>query len=794
MVYCYPMSNIKNPLIWLLAIGLILSPRLVKTAEFNPNNIISDAELQDYDSLGRAEIRSFLRNKNSALTDLIIEDFAGKNRYASEIIYQAAQNYQINPKYLLVKLQKEQSLINSSQPTQRQLDWATGYGVCDSCDTTDPALEKNKGFGKQVDYAAGIMRWYYENINSTGWIKKPNVTYTIDSTPITPVNEATAFLYTYTPHLQGNANFARLWSNWFSQVYPDGTLIKSEASSTIFAIINGEKRPIKNMSVLSSRFNPQMMIVVPAEELTRYKTGMMITYNNYSLLKINETYYLLDYEIARPFASAEIFRQFGYNPDEVFEASEADLAGYTIDEPITLEDLYPTGRMVTIGETVYYLKNNRYYFFPSLEILKVRFPRLKPQAISSEELAKFESGGPLLFPDATLVGSQLTNRIYVIEKGKKRLIPSEKIFLNLGYKWINVMWLDDLTLDQHQNGEPLYTDELLNRNATSTAKIELTAAKKAVAQKIIPKKVIVPAKKTVVAVKKPTATFFSPPTSTEPMRFVETGMMYTLRPESAKNSEPHLTTIIDSYIVARINNGVTEIVAEKNADVPRPLASLTKVVAAYQMGRDSIDTEKSVKYSPTKHSAPSGYLYKISAGDTVKNKDLLSALLISSFNTPALMLVDSLGKNQAEFVTEMNNQIKEWGLTKSYFFDAHGYDVRNQSTAREYVTIFTTALTDPILESYLGEKSYTYEELRNAGGASIHRDINTNRLFFSTDAPYTVLASKTGYLYEAGYNMAMIVERVGDSQKFAIISLGNPDYNKKYSETDRLTRWALKNF
>ena len=71
----------------------------------------------------------------------------------------------------------------------------------------DPKIQKNKGFGKQVDSAAGIMRWYYDNVGKQGFIKKKDTTYTISGESVTPKTMATAFLYTYTPHRQGNENF-----------------------------------------------------------------------------------------------------------------------------------------------------------------------------------------------------------------------------------------------------------------------------------------------------------------------------------------------------------------------------------------------------------------------------------------------------------------------------------------------------------------------------------------------------------------------------------------------------------
>ena len=75
-------------------------------ADFNPHFIISDEETQDSRSWTRGDIQNFLDSKGSYLRQLVTPDFTGAVKTAADIIYDAAQNYQINPKVLLVTLQK----------------------------------------------------------------------------------------------------------------------------------------------------------------------------------------------------------------------------------------------------------------------------------------------------------------------------------------------------------------------------------------------------------------------------------------------------------------------------------------------------------------------------------------------------------------------------------------------------------------------------------------------------------------------------------------------------------------
>ena len=71
----------------------------------------------------------------------------GEGQTAAEIIYQAAQDYKINPQVLIVLLEKEQSLITDTYPNTKQYRSATGYGCPDTaaCDT--------KYYGLKIKYA-----------------------------------------------------------------------------------------------------------------------------------------------------------------------------------------------------------------------------------------------------------------------------------------------------------------------------------------------------------------------------------------------------------------------------------------------------------------------------------------------------------------------------------------------------------------------------------------------------------------------------------------------------------------
>lgn len=717
---------------------------------FDPSFILSDEELQDWDSMDRAGIQAFLEERGSFLPTYRTEDLHGTERLASDIIYRAAVDNNINPKYLLVKLQKEQSLITEDNPTQKQLDGATGYGITDGCGWTCETYFRNKGFGKQVDSAAGIMRWYYDNVNGQSWIKRPPLSYSIDGQFITPQTLATAFLYTYTPHIQGNKNFWTLWQTWFDQVYPDGTLLTPLDSPDVYIIENGKKRKFASMTALATRYDPKYIITVPASELSRYDLGQDISLPNYSIVRNGSTHYLLDYNTKRPFASAKTIQDLGYHPDEILDVTAAELDGYSVGKTITSATANPLGEVIRLVENnaLYYLQGNEYFPIYDEAILTTNFSHLSAETASIAKLDGLVQGPPVKIKDGTLILVEGDSKVYTIEHEKKRHIASEEVFIGLGYNWNNIVTVNEFAGIAHETGEPMYL-----RSSGSIPSLADLAPQIKEQQRI-------------------------------------SGLMVRTPLDEYEYIGPTFDTSVDTYLVAEYDSG--KILAGKNIDTLRPPASLAKVLTSYRLMKEGLNLNGSVTYYAASHKTPQDFhRFRIVDGERVRNSDLLDAILVSSLNTPVRMIVSSVSKDEDAFVKRMNEQLTTWGLLETTFVDPYGGAVENQTSAREYLTIFSNALSNATVKQYLGKTSYAYDELTDIDGKPSHKDDHSNDIMKESGLPYTIIASKTGYIYEAGDNLAMLVERLADGKKFVIITLGNPDHSNRFSEPKALSEWAM---
>ena len=373
-------------------------------------------------------------------------------------------------------LQKEQSLIEDSTPSIRQLNYAMGYYCFDG----QPCNPRFKGFGKQVRSTALQFRWYLENINEYTYQpgkrsciddSTPDLPCTSKGTEIKPENNITAALYVYTPHIHGNRLFATIWDRYgfggttpsvdvFGGIFPESSLVQAkdgEDTETIYLIHDGQKMAFASMTALITRYDPARILHISSEEVAKYEDGPIIQYPNYSVLETpNGNKYLIDGLNKRLIASDEAFRLLGYNPAELTEVSTADLATITNgselneDNPSPMEGLL---KDVSSGG-VYYVKDDAKY--PIVDpILLENYDSLQIVEADADTLAQYRNMPALRIKDGVLVKMPDDPRVYVISQSKRRAIPDEETFLGLGYQWSNIVEISERVIKLHPIGQPL---------------------------------------------------------------------------------------------------------------------------------------------------------------------------------------------------------------------------------------------------------------------------------------------------------------------------------------------------
>ncbi len=455
----------------------VLIPGVTQAATFNPHKIISDDDLTDYSRMSLSGIQTFLDREGGILADYSTTDVDGVQRSAAEIIYNTSYRYKLNPQFILATVQKESSLVTGSNSSL--LDWALGYGVCDSCSKDDPNVVRYKGFAKQLAAAADRIRnSYLEDLDSrnstvSGWGVGVTKT-TLDGISITPQNKATAVLYTYTPWLGyhggdasvgGNSLFFDLMERFFPNrassvlAYPDLTLLQDSITGAVYKLEDNKIRPITSYTALLANYDPSRIIVVDSSVIERYSEGDPIMVPRFILVQgPNGGIYLIDSEHKkRAITSAEVFRQLGYNPEEVLPINQADLDAIPSNPPITAADRYPLGAVLQNASTgaVQYLDDDgTVHPIWSRGILENRFKGYTINAEAASAIATYAQGNPIKYADGTLLKIPERDTIYVIDDGKKRPVLSGEVLDRLG-GYSSVVVASKAELKLHETGKPM---------------------------------------------------------------------------------------------------------------------------------------------------------------------------------------------------------------------------------------------------------------------------------------------------------------------------------------------------
>ncbi len=243
-----------------------------------------------------------------------------------------------------------------------------------------------------------------------------------------------------------------------------------------------------------------------------------------------------------------------------------------------------------------------------------------------------------------------------------------------------------------------------------------------------------------------------------------------------------------AYILIDANSGV--VLAEQNADIALPPASLTKLMTAYVLsgeisaGRVSdsdmvVVSKNSWSQNPLFNGSS---LMWIEPGMDVSISDLKRGIVISSGNDATVAVAEHLAGNVSAFADMMNGTAESLGMDGTNYVNPHGLpDPNHVTTARDLATL-SISLIQKYPEEYAvyKEREFTYNDIRQ---------YNRNTLLAEDPS---VDGLKTGYTKAAGYGMVTSAKR-RDMRLVAVV-LGTKSANSRKSESRSLLNYGFRFF
>lgn len=197
-----------------------------------------------------------------------------------------------------------------------------------------------------------------------------------------------------------------------------------------------------------------------------------------------------------------------------------------------------------------------------------------------------------------------------------------------------------------------------------------------------------------------------------------------------------------------LHGDTLRVLAEKDADTPRLIASTTKLMTAL-LASEKGDLDAAVEILPEWTRVEGSAMY-LRPGESYTLRELLTGLLLASGNDAALAIAESVSGSAEAFVEGMNDLARELGMDNSHFANPHGLNAEGHfSTARDLARLMVRVMARPVLREILAMP-----------GAEIHGQYypNHNKLLGSCPG---VNGGKTGYTMAAGRCLVSSCERDG---------------------------------
>jgi len=280
-------------------------------------------------------------------------------------------------------------------------------------------------------------------------------------------------------------------------------------------------------------------------------------------------------------------------------------------------------------------------------------------------------------------------------------------------------------------------------------------------------------------------------------------LLFCGAPLIAQNSGPEIT----SHAAVLLDAETGAILYAKNPHDEIPPASLTKLMTMHLVqkevnaGKASLDEIVPItNESWALRQPPRSSLMFLAPGQTVTLREIMLGLAIPSGNDAAIAAALRIAPSVSDFAAMMTQEARRLGMAKTRFVEPSGISENNMTTAvefalfcREYLRQHPRSLAD-----FHSVREFAYPKAENV--AEAFRDdpktiVQENRNSLLHTFP-GVDGFKTGYIDEAGYNIALTAQRGGT--RFIAVILGAPARPNGARIRDRdgehLLTWAFDNF
>jgi len=242
---------------------------------------------------------------------------------------------------------------------------------------------------------------------------------------------------------------------------------------------------------------------------------------------------------------------------------------------------------------------------------------------------------------------------------------------------------------------------------------------------------------------------------------------------------------IDAPAFIVVDHGSGRTLAEHDADVKRPPASLTKLMTAYvtfaALRDGTLKLDDPVRISHQAWRAPGSQTF-LREGSRVPASVLITGMIVQSGNDAAIALAERIGGSERAFADLMNQTAARLGMTSTHFLTATGLPHPGHVTSARDLAILANAILRDFPEYYgwYSQTSFEWNDIKQW---------NRNHLLGHVDG---VDGMKTGFTVRAGYCIVASAKRA--DMRIVAVVLGAPTARERTKAAARLVDYAFDNF
>lgn len=231
----------------------------------------------------------------------------------------------------------------------------------------------------------------------------------------------------------------------------------------------------------------------------------------------------------------------------------------------------------------------------------------------------------------------------------------------------------------------------------------------------------------------------------------------------------------------------------RNEEAPMAMASTTKIMTAVLV-LEKTDPDEIVTVSRNAAHQPEVHM-ELREGERWKAGDLLSAMMLRSYNDVAVALAEHVSGSVEVFCQEMTKKAKEIGAKDTIFgspngLDSHLTDAQHHSTAYDMSLIAAYALQNEKFREIVAQAEVC---VTDAEGKRLCSVTNADRFLREYAGAIGV---KTGYTNKAGHCFVGAAERDGICLISTVLGSGwgSSGKEKKWTDTKALMDYGFANF